>query len=337
MTAAAKLCEGCGTRCAPLFQPQPRMIFTVTTGECACPLCLGRRPEDHGTPDPYGVIAESTPPAHLPIPAPAANPTPQVMKSMPEKQEREDAKAGTQAGIEIAPEIMEGALAKVRTQEQEASGLAHDALAVPERALTVEAIERMADIAIARVKAFERVKAAILREGHHYVIACRTHPAQPKDERTGRRAPYVNHAKRPGAEGCGEGQVMMKKAGADTLGNGLGVSVSLLSDRIEPDKDGAPVKAIVEVRAEWQGTQRFGRGTATMSEILGDRTEHNLHEKAQTRAEKRAILAVLGSADPIADAEGISWAGPRKRREQERAATTRRNPRGRKPQAARAR
>src|SRR3990172_6965824 len=130
MTAAAKLCEGCGTRCAPLFQPQPRMIFTVTTGECACPLCLGRRPEDHGTPDPYGVIAESTPPAHLPIPAPAANPTPQV-KNMsqtifPEKpEETKEAKAGTKQD-HIAPEIMEGPLAKVRTQEQEASGLAHD-------------------------------------------------------------------------------------------------------------------------------------------------------------------------------------------------------------------
>ena len=302
MTPAAKLCEGCGTRCAPLFQPQPRMIFTVTARECACPLCLGRRPEDHGRPDPYAVASESTPPAHLPIPAPAANPTPQVMKSMPEKQERDEAKAGTKQDY-IAPEIMEGALEKVRGQERAAEGLARDALAVPERALTVEAIDRMADLAIARVKAFERVKAAILREGHHYVIACRAHPAQPKDERTGRRAPYVHHEKRPGAEGCGEGQVMMKKAGADTLGNGLGVSVSLLSDRIEPDKDGAPVKAIVEVRAEWQGTQRFGRGTATMSEILGDRTEHNLHEKAQTRAEKRAILAVLGSADPIADEE----------------------------------
>jgi HKD family nuclease len=38
-----------------------------------------------------------------------------------------------------------------------------------------------------------------------------------------------------------------------------------------------------------------------MDELKTEKTEHNMHEKAQTRAEKRGILAVLGSADPIAD------------------------------------
>jgi hypothetical protein len=211
--------------------------------------------------------------------------------------EQEIEKGG--GGNEWMPrEVMETALAKGKAHHQEAQRTVEDALApLPKLASSVAEIETLADIAIARVKAFEKVKKAILREGHHYIISCRAHPAQEKDARTGRRAPYVNHEKRPGGENCGEGQVMMKKPGADALGNGFGVSVRLLADNITPEK------AVVEVEASWQGAVRFGRGTCFMSELMGEKTEHNMHEKAQTRAEKRAILAVLGSADPIADEE----------------------------------
>ena len=229
-----------------------------------------------------------------------ASPTPsgESMKSIIGEEDR--AKAGTRADKEyVSPEIMEGALVAVRAQEDRAAQTAQEALApIPRQPLTVEQIDAMADLAIARVKAFERVKKAILKEGRHYIIVCLDHPQEKKK-------PYVNHEKRPNAKDCGAGQVMMKKSGADTLGNGFGVSVTLLSDTLERDKEGRPIKAVVEVRAEWQGTQRFGRGTCTMDEILQEKgkTEHNLHEKAQTRAEKRGILAVLGSADPIADEE----------------------------------
>jgi hypothetical protein len=218
--------------------------------------------------------------------------------------ETDKAKAGTKVEVVsegISSEIMASALAQVRKQDREAKGIAKDALAELPVALTPADMERMADLAIARVKAFERVKKAILREGHHYIIACYSHPAQAKDEKTGRRAPYLNHDKRPGGKDCGEGQVMMKKNGSDALGNGFGVSVLPLSDTIIRDKEDKPIKAVVEIFAEWQRTRRFGRGTCTMDELKTEKTEHNMHEKAQTRAEKRGILAVLGSADPIAD------------------------------------
>ena len=153
MTAAAKLCEGCGTRCAPLFQPQPRMIFTVTARECACPLCLGRRPEDHGTPDPYGVIAESTPPAHLPIPAPAANPSPQVKNMSISGEEDKKAKAGTQAEHPLSEIAGEVGLALRESQAREIAVLPRfhaDALAgiLEDQAAVRETLRRKLTVGI---------------------------------------------------------------------------------------------------------------------------------------------------------------------------------------------
>ena len=76
-----------------------------------------------------------------------------------------------------------------------------------------------------------------------------------------------------------------------------------MHEETERDEGGKVVKARYSVKALWNGRERPGEGTVHMDELHGERTEHNLRTKAQTRAEKRGILAVLGSADPIAEDE----------------------------------
>ncbi len=129
-----------------------------------------------------------------------------------------------------------------------------------------------ADRAIEAYEALERVKRAMLQEGRDYVII--------------------------------QGHPHMKKFGAVKLGAFFGVSTEILEEEREEDKkSGEVVRARYKVRASRGGREAVGIGICERREIQGEKTDHNVVTKAHTRALKRAILDLLGSADPIAEDE----------------------------------
>lgn len=141
------------------------------------------------------------------------------------------------------------------------------------RMITAEDADRM----IAAYKAFEKVKAALFREGTHYVLI----------EAGGRKVPHV------------------KKEGALVLAARFGVDIphALTQREYEYDENRDIRKATVRMVAQWAGREVEMTGICNRNELRGEKTDHNVVTKAETRAYKRAVLAILGSADPIADEE----------------------------------
>ena len=103
-----------------------------------------------------------------------------------------------------------------------------------------------------------------------------------------------------------QGKPHIKKEGAYMLGAAFGVDVphELVEREIESDPTtGEVLRALFRMTARWQGREVTMTGACERKELQGEKTDHNVITKAETRCYKRVVLAVLGSADPIADEE----------------------------------
>ena len=164
---------------------------------------------------------------------------------------------------------------------------------IPQTAIdTPEKMKWAADMAMAQYDQFERVKAHVLREGRDYVYICKVHRAD-KD-----------HPYKVGAHGasplCTQGSVHIKAPAADKLASLFSVSVRLDAKDLVYDDGGKLLLARYTHTAEWNGRKATKVGVCEMSELY-EKTVHNCETKAESRSRRRAILAVLGSADPEAE------------------------------------
>jgi hypothetical protein len=189
------------------------------------------------------------------------------MENEMSEQEKHQGGGGNEGYGFIDQDTMKVAVKKHKQSVADADALAVDAqLPVPKGLATVEDIENAVKLAKAWGKGYEEVKGALLKKDRDYVLI--------------------------------QGRPHIKKSGADKLAAAFGVNLAVLAEEYEPGK-----RAYFSIVARWNGRERTASGTVTWDELKVEKTEHNLRTKAQTRAEKRAILAVLGSADPAADEE----------------------------------
>ena len=140
------------------------------------------------------------------------------------------------------------------------------------------------DAAIESFRQFERLKNGLFREGVHFVMI------QRKD-RDGRPVGEpIAHTKREGA------WVLATRLRVDTPPPRY--------DFVYTQDNQTMLKVRVTQRAAWGGREVEATGTCERRELKpGSDSEHDLVTKAETRAYKRAVLMVLGSADPLAPEE----------------------------------
>ena len=165
---------------------------------------------------------------------------------------------------------------------------------IPQTAIdTPEKMKWAADMAMAQYDQFERVKAHVLREGRDYVYICKVHRAD-------RDHPYKTGLHGFAPPLCAQGSVHIKAPAADKLASLFSVSVRLDAKDLVYDEGGKLVLARYTHTAEWNGRKATKVGVCEMSELY-EKTVHNCETKAESRSRRRAILAVLGSADPEAE------------------------------------
>lgn len=180
-----------------------------------------------------------------------------------------DAKAGTITTQEQSIEGLKDAAGMVKAQLQQERGLVPQSAAEDARMISFEDAEKM----ISAYKQFERIKKELLTLDKHYVMI----------EKGGKKVPHIN------------------REGALVLAARFSVHTPRPERELTLDKDGNLIRAEYRQSAIWAGREVTMTGACDMNELKGDKTYHNCVTKAETRAFKRAVLTVLGSADPIAD------------------------------------
>ena len=186
---------------------------------------------------------------------------------MAEDDEMQRKMAGTQRVFgDVRKEELDRAVEKVKADMAPPSEIVVAPQAEPSAGLVTKA---MADAAIESYRQFERVKSDILVEKRHFVMI--------------QNRPHI------------------KREGAIALAAMFRVSTLPPTWELEYDDGGDLRKATATLKATWAGREVTMTGTCERKELQGDKTDHNVRAKAETRAFKRAVLAVLGSADPTTE------------------------------------
>ena len=221
------------------------------------------------SPTPKG-DAQNPPP--FSAPRPTSSPSPGTAgrpedSSMEEDAELQRKMAGTQRVFgDIRKGEIDRAVEKVKADSAPPSEIVVAPQAEPSAGLVTKA---MADAAIESYRQFERVKSDILVEKRHFVTI--------------------------------QGHPHIKREGAIVLAAMFRVSTLPPTWELEYDDGGDLRKATATLKATWAGREVTMTGTCERRELQGDKTDHNVRAKAETRAFKRAVLAVLGSADPTTE------------------------------------
>ena len=238
------------------------------------------------------------------LPAAAKLPARDIMGENMESIEGERAKAGTKVEVVssgIGDETLRAGLAAHKAQMPDPE-MDRELALIPDAVLdTPQKLKHVADLAIAQYEQFERVKAAVLREGRDYVFICSTH-------RPSRDSPYKIGLHGIAPPLCTAGHIHVKIGGADKLGSLFAVRTTRDQEELlyeKPDGSGKLVRAKYVHTSRWNGRTASKVGVCEMSEVY-EKTEHNCMTKAESRSRRRAILAVLGGADAEADADPIA-------------------------------